>query len=73
MNTFKEAMSLPLKVLWKAASHKEVTGRNKNNALALCLPISVPTGHKPMGSRQDPAQGARYCTGVGATDWCTNQ
>ena len=51
-NTFKEAMTLPVKVHWKAASDKEIASLKKNNVYTLVLATTVPTGHTIIGSRR---------------------
>ena len=50
-NTFKEAMTLPAKAQWKAASDKEMASLKKNNVYTLLPATSVPAGHKIIGSR----------------------
>ena len=50
-NTFKEAMTLPAKAHWKAASDKEVASLKKNNVYTLVPTTAVPAGHKIIGSR----------------------
>ena len=50
-NTFKEAMTLPAKVQWIAASDKEVASLKNHNVYTLLPVTSVPTGHKIIGSR----------------------
>ena len=50
-NTFKEAMTLPAKAHWKAASDKEVESLKKNNLYTLVPATAVPAGHKIVGSR----------------------
>ena len=50
-NNFKEAMTLPAKAQWKAASDKEVASLKKNNVYTLLPMTAVPTGHKIIGSR----------------------
>ena len=50
-NTFKEAMTLPAKAHWKAASDKEVASLKKNNVYTLVPATAVPAGHKIVGSR----------------------
>ena len=50
-NTFKEAMTLPTKAHWKAASDKEVASLKKNNVYILVPATAVPAGHKIIGSR----------------------
>ena len=50
-NTFKEAMTLPAKVQWKAASDKEVASLKNHNVYTLLPVTSVPAGHKIIGSR----------------------
>ena len=50
-NTFKEAMTLPAKAQWKAASDKEVASLKRNNVYTLLPATSVPTGHKVIRSR----------------------
>ena len=50
-NTFKEAMTLPAKAHWKAASDKEVASLKKNNVYTLVPATAVPAGHKIIGSR----------------------
>ena len=50
-NTFKEAMTLPAKAHWKAASDKEVASLKKNNEYTLVPATAVPVGHKIVGSR----------------------
>lgn len=46
----KEAMTLPTKVLWKAAPDK-VQSLKKNNVHTLIAGTSVPSGYKIIGSR----------------------
>ena len=48
---FKEAMTLPAKAHWKAASYKEVASLKKNNVYTLVPATAVPTRHKTIGSR----------------------
>ena len=50
-NTFKQAMTLPVKLEWKATSHKEVASLKKNNVYTLLPEKSVSTGHNIIGSR----------------------
>ena len=50
-NTFKEAMTLPAKAHWKAASDKEVASLKKNNVYTLVPATAVPAGRKIVGSR----------------------
>ena len=50
-NTSKEAMTLPAKAHWKAASDKEVASLKKNNVYTLVPATAVPAGHKIVGSR----------------------
>ena len=50
-NAFKEAMTLPAKAHWKAASGKEVASLRKNNVYTLVPATAVPAGHKIVGSR----------------------
>ena len=50
-NTFKEAMTLPAKAHWKAASDKEVASLKKNNVYTLVPATAAPAGHKIVGSR----------------------
>ena len=50
-NTLKEAMTLPAKSQWKAASDKEMASLKKNNVYTLLPATSVPAGHKIIGSR----------------------
>ena len=50
-NTFKEAMTLPAKAHWKAASDKGVASLNNNNVYTLVPATAVPAGHKIVGSR----------------------
>ena len=50
-NTFSEAMNLPAKTQWKAASDKEMASLKKNNVYTLLPATSVPAGHKIIGSR----------------------
>ena len=50
-NIFKEAMILPAKAHWKAASDKEVASLKKNNIYSLVPATAVPAGHKIVGSR----------------------
>ena len=50
-NTFKQAMTLPAKAQWKAASDKEVASLKTNNVYTLLPMTAVPTGHKIIGSR----------------------
>ena len=50
-NTFKEAITLPAKAHWKAASDKEVASLKKNNIYTLVPATAVPTCHKIVGSR----------------------
>ena len=50
-NTLKEAMTLPAKAHWKAASNKEVASLKKNNVYTLVPATAVPAGHKIIGSR----------------------
>ena len=49
-NTFKEAMTLPAKAHWKAASDKEVASLKKSNVYTLVPVTAVPAGHKIIGS-----------------------
>ena len=49
--TFKEAMTLPAKAHWKAASDKEVARLKKNNVYTLVPATAVPADHKIVGSR----------------------
>ena len=51
-NTFKEAMTLPAKAHWKAASDEKVASLNKNNVYTLVPATAVPAGHKIVGSRR---------------------
>ena len=50
-NTFKEAITLPAKAHWKAASDKEVASLKKNNVYTLVPATAVLAGHKIVGSR----------------------
>ena len=50
-NAFKEAMTLPAKAHWKAASDREVASLKKNNVYPLVPATAVPAGHKIVGSR----------------------
>ena len=50
-NTFKEAMTLPAKAHWKAASDKKAASLKKNNVYSLVPATAVPAGHKVIGSR----------------------
>ena len=50
-NTFKEAMTLPAKAHWKAASDKEIASLKKNNVYTLVPATAVPAGHEIVGSR----------------------
>ena len=50
-NSFKEAMTLPAKAHWKAASDEEVASLKKNNVYTLVPATAVPTGHKIIGAR----------------------
>lgn len=49
-NAFKEGMTLPATVQWKAASDKEVAGLKNNKVYTLLPKSSVPRGHKTIGS-----------------------
>ena len=48
-NTFKEAMTLPAKAHWRAASDKEFASLKKNNVHTLVPATAVPAGHKIVG------------------------
>ena len=50
-NAFEEAMTLPAKAHWKAASDKEVASLKKNNVYTLVPAAAVPADHKIVGSR----------------------
>ena len=50
-NTSKEAMTLPAKEQWKAASDKEMASLKKNNVSILLRAISIAARHKIIGSR----------------------
>ena len=50
-NNFKEAMTLPAKAHWKAASDKEAASLKKNNVYTVVPATAVPVGHKIIGSR----------------------
>ena len=50
-NTFKEAMTLPTKTHWKAASDKEVASLKNNNVYTLVPATAGPAGHKIIGCR----------------------
>ena len=50
-STSKDAMTLPAKSQWKAASDKEMASPKKNNVYTLLPATSVPAGHKIIGSR----------------------
>ena len=50
-NTFEEAITLPAKAQWKAASDKEMASLKNDNVDTLLPATSVPAGHKIIGSR----------------------
>ena len=50
LSTFKEAMGLPQAARWKTASDKEIESLEKHGVFDLVPIISVPTGHKLVGT-----------------------
>ena len=74
-HTFHEAMNLPDKELWKAASDREMDSLKRNNVYSLVPSSSVPmtqVNRVPMGLQDEGRfliQGPSRRSGLGAGPW----